>query len=271
MDSLSFPIRGEKLFVTASVTERVAKERSPFQEIEIVDTEVFGKALLLDGHIQLTTFDEFAYHEALVHIPLQAVKDPQSALVIGGGDGGVIRELVRAGIPKIDIVEIDEAVIRLSKLHLPSLSNGAFDHTSVNLVVGDAFEFVRTQSAAYDFIVADSTDTYEGEDGALSEALFTETFYLDCRKALKEGGVLVTQADNPVFCPYSLDAILDAFGKVFEHVEPYSALVPSFGGYSAFALASQGVKLPTAYQEKTSGLRYLNATTYALALKGLGF
>jgi spermidine synthase len=270
MDFLTFPIRGEKLSMRAAVSRRVAKERSPYQEIEIVETEVFGRALLLDGHIQLTTFDEHAYHEALVHIPLQAIQNPQRALVIGGGDGGVLRELLRAQIPAIEIVEIDDAVIRLCREHLPSLSQGAFEDPRVNLTVGDAFEYVRTKEAEYDLIVADSTDTYEGEDGALSEALFTETFYQDCRRALRPGGVLVTQADNPVFCPYSLEGVQKAFKDVFAHVEPYFALVPSFGGYSAFAIASDGAHLPETYSGKTPGLRYLNATTYALAKNGLG-
>lgn len=265
MEQLTFPIRGTKLATVVEVQDWLVRERSDYQLIEIAETEVFGRMLLLDGHIQLTEFDEQAYHEALVHIPLQALPEASSALVIGAGDGGVIRELVRAGISNIEIVEIDEMVIDLCRQHLPSLSNGAFDHPSVRLTVGDAFQFVREQVGRYDLIVADSTDTYEDEEGELSAALFTREFYGDCLGALKPGGVLATQADNPVFCPYSLDSVCASLGEVFPVVEPYFGLVPSFGGYSAFVMASTETRLPSDFSARTPGLGYLNETSYRLA------
>src|SRR5437016_3483304 len=112
MESITIPIRGDKLAMLVAVTDRVHRRKTRFQEIDIVDTEVFGRMLLLDGHVQLCTFDEHAYHEALVQIPMLSLEDPKRALVVGGGDGGVIRELCRhRGLEAIDMVEIDQGVI----------------------------------------------------------------------------------------------------------------------------------------------------------------
>lgn len=275
MDFLTFPIRSDRLTMTAAVTDRVFKTKSAFQEIEIVETDVFGKALLLDGHIQLTEFDEAAYHESLVQIPLLSLSSPKSALVVGGGDGGVIRELCRCpDLEQIDMVEIDEEVVKASIQHLPGLSAGAFSDPRVHLHIADAFPFVKKAQNAYDLIVVDSTDTYEEEDGALSEALFTNEFYRDCLNALKPGDIVVTQADNPVFCPYSLEAVESAFKEVFPHGGSYTGLVPSFGGYSAFCWGGTLTGLASdwpAGRSESLGLKYLNQETYRLAFSSLKF
>lgn len=267
MSQLSFPIRGDRLSMSARVKARVCERTTEFQRIEIVDTDVFGKALLLDGHIQLTEFDERAYHEALVHVPLLSIAAPTSALVIGGGDGGVVRELCRhPGIEHVDMVEIDAGVIETCREHLPSLHGGAFDDPRVHVHIADAFEFVKTCERTYDLIVADSTDVYEGEDDALSERLFTDGFFADCRDALAPQGLLVTQADNIVFCPYSLEEILGIFARVFPTTGSYWGLVPSFGGTSGFAWASQGARpTPTWPGSQGLALAYLNPATWALA------
>lgn len=303
MDRLTYPIRGQKMEVSLAVTSVLADVQSPFQRIQVLETEVFGRALLLDGHIQLTEFDEAAYHECLVQIPLLNLPHAKSALIIGGGDGGALRELVKnARLTRIDMVEIDGAVIETCCHHLPSLSAGAFDDPRLNLHIADAFPFVKSQPGAYDLIIADSTDTYEGEDGAISQSLFTEGFYRDCLSALKPGGILVTQADNPVICPYSVDEILVQFERVFPEVGRYTGLVPSFGGYSAFVWGGKpdfsltpgsgpdsvapdrasavAPRPPAARQALISGdragldfsqLTYLNPGTYALAFAPLRF
>ncbi len=270
---LDFPIRGDKLSMRASVLRQVHHRQTEFQTIDIIDTDAFGRALLLDGHIQLTELDEHAYHESLVQIPLLSLEGPKRALVIGGGDGGVLRELVRhAGLERIDMVEIDAGVVEACWEHMPSLSAGAFNDPRVSLHIEDAFAFVKRVSEPYDLIVADSTDTYEGEDGNLSEMLFTGEFYGDCARALSPSGFLVTQADNLVFCPYSLESILKMFSTVFPQVGSYQALVPSFGGFSGFAWASHGpVLTPNLDRASGLGLRYLNEATLALAFSPLSF
>lgn len=272
-DSLTFPIRGEKLSMRAEIVAPLHRRVTEFQTIEIVDTAPFGRTLLLDGHIQLTELDEHAYHELLVQVPVLSLDNPKRALVIGGGDGGVLRELVKhRGLEHIDIVEIDRGVIEACRQNMPGLSSGAFDDSRVTLSVQDAFNFVKRDREPYDIIVADSTDVYEEEDESLSEMLFTEEFYGDCAKLLAPQGILVCQADNVVFCPYSLENILKTFANVFPKTGSYWGLVPSFGGFSGFAWAShEAILAPTLDRAEGIDLRYLNEATLALAFSPLPF
>lgn len=265
---LTFPIRSDQLTMTVAITETLADFNSEFQNIKILETEEFGRILLLDNHIQLATRDEHAYHESLVQIPLLNLQAPQKALVVGGGDGGVLRELTKnKSLKQIDMVEIDQSVVDLCRENLPTLSNNAYQDSRVNLYIEDAFAFVKNSTDHYDLIIIDATDTYEDEEGELSESLFTQEFYADCKSRLSEQGIVVTQADNHVFCPYSLEAILKDFTKAFGFADSYWCLVPSFGGYSAFAYASATTRLsktaPVGIENPE--FRYLNSTTYNLA------
>ncbi len=260
--------------MTVAVKDELCDVHSEFQRIQVLQTDAFGKMLLLDGHIQLTELDERAYHEALVHVPLLSVSSPKRSLVIGGGDGGVVRELCRhASLETIDMVEIDQAVIDACQLHMPSINDGTFSDSRVTVFVEDAFPFVKGVAEPYDLIVMDSTDTYEGEDGALSEQLFTEAFYEDCKRILSTDGFLVTQADNLLFCPYSLAEIRSVFEKVFPQVGSYFAIVPSFGGFSGYCWASHGpVVSPTLPAEaKILELKTLTAEAYAFGLAGMPY
>lgn len=269
------PIRSDKLSMNVAVRETLLEVQSEFQLITVADTVCFGKALLLDGHIQFTDLDEFAYHESFVHIPFLSLESAKRALVVGGGDGGILRELCRhTGLEQIDIVEIDRAVIDACKEQFPHVSCGAFNDPRVNLTVGDAFPFVKNAAAGtYDLILLDSTDTYEDENGELSAQLFTQEFYADCQRALSDHGMVVTQADNHVFCPYSLEHIQAEFRRVFERVGSYWALVPSFGGFSAFCWASKGAGVHWVEDSMLYpfGMRYLNPSTAHLGLNKTPF
>lgn len=271
MTHLTYPIRSTLLSQTMEVKRVVHEEETEFQFIEVLDTPVFGRILLLDGHIQLAELDEHAYHEALVHVPLWAVPQPKRALVVGGGDGGVLRELLKHPLERIDMVEIDARVVEVSRQHLQFLNQGAFEDPRVNLVVADAFEFVQKAEPGYDFVILDVTDVYEDEEGELSERIFTQGFYEDVLRLLSEGGIVVTQADNLLFCPYSLEAIQRDFEAVFPRVGRYWALVPSFGGYSGFCWASRGATPPSEWPGASLLLRYLNPVTYSLGLGKLPF
>ncbi len=271
-DFLTFPIRGVKISMSVEVKSHLLHKKTEFQTIDIYDTEALGKVLLLDGHVQLAEFDEHAYHEALVQIPMLSLADPKRALVVGGGDGGVLRELCKhSGLQRIDMVEIDHMVIDSSVQFLPEVSAGAFDDPRVKLHIADAFGFLKEVSEPYDLIVMDITDVYEGEDGALSEQLFTDEFHQDCKAALSETGILVTQADNLVFCPYSLEGILKTLRGLFPKVGAYQALVPSFGGFSGFAWGSKGGTVASSFPGASIELRYLNPVTWALAFENLSF
>lgn len=269
---LLIPIRSDRLGLRVAIRGLAHRRRSAFQEVEIVETEVFGRALLLDGHIQLTELDERAYHEALVQLPLIGAPPPRSALVVGGGDGGALRELVKhPSLERIDLVEIDGEVIEACRAHLPGVSDGAFDDPRVRVFVEDAFPFLRETSDSYDLVVLDSSDTYEDEEGALSQALFTADFYRDCRARLREGGLAVTQADNPVFCPYSLESVRAEFGRAFATSGSYHFPVPSFGGYSAFVWGGNGRELPAEWRPLSVGLRVLDEVSYRAAFAPLRF
>ncbi|HLK13998.1 MAG TPA: hypothetical protein VKT78_04270, partial [Fimbriimonadaceae bacterium] len=166
---------------------------------------------------------------------------------------------------------IDQAVIDTCREHLPTVSSGAFDDPRVKVHVADAFGFVEAATSAYDLIILDSTDTYEDEVGELSEALFTSAFYKDCARALAPGGYAVTQADNPVFCAYSLEEIRRQFATAFPCTGSYLGLVPSFGGYSAFFYGSSSKPLRPTWDASWTESSYLTAATYNLALSGLTF
>lgn len=271
MASFTIPIRSDKLQMSFSVTRELCDIQTDFQKVTILETEVFGKALLLDGHIQLTDFDEAAYHECLVQIPALNLPKFERALVIGGGDGGVIREICRhASVQHVDMVEIDRGVVDACRQWMPNLNDGAFEDSRVNLHITDAFPFVKQAKGPYDLIVVDSTDTYEEEEGEISEMLWTEAFYKDLARLLAPGGVVVTQADNHVFCPYSCEEVLDLFGKVFPNKGFYFGLVPSFGGYSGFVWGSNDREL-VGEMSVPGGYGYLNDLTYKLAFSNLSF
>lgn len=253
------------------VSNHLCHHVSSFQTIDIVETDAFGKALLLDEHIQLTSLDEHAYHESLVHIPLMAMEKPTRALVVGGGDGGVLRELVKwDSIQHIDMVEIDHAVAECSQRWIPEVSDGAFNNPKVHLTIGDAFPFVKQNHEPYNLIIIDATDCYEDEKGEISEMLFTDEFYADCQRLVAPGGAVVTQADNLLFCPYSLESISANFKRTFAHVGSYWAMIPSFGGFSGYCWASD-TRLNLQWRPGNLELQYLTATTWQLAQEKLSF
>lgn len=267
---LRIPIRSDKLAMLVEVSETLDVRQTEFQKIEIVDTVAFGRMLLLDGHIQLSTLDEHAYHECLVQIPLLSIENPKRALVIGGGDGGVIREITKhASIERVDMVEIDAGVIEACRRHLPSVSSGAFDDPRVQVHVADAFPYVKKDIEPYDLIVMDSTDVYEEEDGGLSEQLWTSEFYADIVRLLSPNGIVVTQADNLLFCPYSMEGILETYRSLFPVTGSYWAMVPSFGGYSGYVFGSKGAQLAPSLPTTNIDLRYLKPSTYGLALEAV--
>jgi spermidine synthase len=267
MSKLTFPIRSDKLQYEVAYKNHVSYLKTDFQQIDIYDTYAFGKVLLLDGHVQLAVLDEHCYHEALVHPVALSLSEAKRALIVGGGDGGALRELVKhKNLETIEMVEIDEGVVETCKLHLPEVSAGAFEDERVVLHIADAFGFLKNVETPYDIIVMDVTDVYEEDDESLSESLFGDDFHRDVCNALSESGFLVTQADNLVFCPYSMNGILTMLEKYFNNVGSYWALVPSFGGFSGFAWASHNSTLANSLPKNDLNLRYLSPTTYQLGL-----
>lgn len=176
------------------VKKQLYSNHSEFQRIDIFDSEDFGRFLVLDGKIMLTERDEFIYHEMICHVPMAVYPKAQRILVIGAGDGGVIRELTRySSINHIDLAEIDPLVVEICRKFLPFTAN-KLDDPRVHIHYQDGLKFVRARENEYDLIIVDSTDPFgPGED------LFTREFYGNCYKALKSDGILVNQKESPFY------------------------------------------------------------------------
>ena len=220
--------------------ERVLfRDKTEHQDLIVFESRAWGTVLALDGIVQTTTGDEWAYHEMLAHPALLAHGRVRSVCIVGGGDGGTLREVVKHySVSRIVKAELDEGVIAFCKKHLPSLSDGAFDDPRLELRFGDAAEYMAESGENFDVIIVDSTDPIG--PGA---ALFTEEFYANCRARLNEGGILVTQSGVPSVQAKELgvsQARLRAAG--FNDVSFYLTCVPTYvGGMMALGWASDDI------------------------------
>jgi spermidine synthase len=194
------------------------------QRLRVFENGRFGRVLTLDGVVQTTEADEFIYHEMLTHVPILAHGAARRVLIVGGGDGGMAREVLRhRSVEHVTMVEIDAGVVEFCKEYLPSLSAGAFDDSRLDLVIADGADFMREDSGAYDVIISDSTDPI-----GPGEALFTETFYGHARSRLAEGGILVTQNGVPFQQGEELTATMRAFRALFTDATCYLATIPTY-------------------------------------------
>ncbi len=214
-------------------------KKSKYQQIDLLQTKNHGKMLVLDGIIQLTESDEFAYQEMLAHIPLFAHPNPEKILVVGGGDGGILREAARHDcIKTIDFCEIDEAVIAVSKQFLPELSCG-FDDPRVTIHIADGDAYVREHKASYDVIIVDSSDPI-----GPGEKLFEQPFYEGLKAALKPDGIIATQGESFFLHKECVKNLMKITKKLFD-IQAYSYfLVPTYpGGHIGICLGSLGPEL----------------------------
>jgi len=203
------------------------QERTAFQDLAIVETEDFGRALVLDGVLQTTERDEKFYHEMLAHVPLCAHPAPQRVLVIGGGDGGLVREVLKhPTVERVTMVEIDRAVVDACRKYLPFLSC-SLDDERVDLVFEDGIAYVaRSAPESFDVILVDSTDP-----GGPSEGLFSGSFYRDCYRALKEGGYLACQTEEPFFRPQAMQNAYRAVASIFPVTRLFISAVPVYSAW----------------------------------------
>ncbi len=208
------------------VDQLLVDTKTSYQHLQIFENATFGKVMMLDGVTQTTERDEFIYHEMLAHIPMVAHGSATSVLVIGGGDGGIIREVLKhPKLSSVTMVEIDAGVVEYSKRYMPSLSQGAFENNKVKLHIADAAEFVKTTTDKFDVIITDSTDPM-----GPGESLFTESFYSDCKKCLKPGGIMVTQSGVPFMQPQGIKNMQTMLCTFFESVNFYLMPVPTYIG-----------------------------------------
>jgi spermidine synthase len=184
----------ENVKLSLKIDKQLYSADSGFQRIDIFETVDFGRCLTLDGFLMLTERDEFVYHEMITHVPMAVHPDPKKILVVGAGDGGAVRELVKySDIKKIDMVEIDKAVVDAAKEYLPFTAAG-FSDERVTVYYEDGLKFIRRVEDEYDIIIVDSTDPFGN-----GEVLFTKEFYGSCYKALKDDGIMVNQHESAFY------------------------------------------------------------------------
>ncbi|MEE9098673.1 polyamine aminopropyltransferase [Pseudomonas nitroreducens] len=232
-----------------SVDRMLHEVRTEHQHLVIFENARMGRVMALDGVIQTTEADEFIYHEMLTHVPILAHGAAKRVLIIGGGDGGMLREVSKhASVEHITMVEIDGTVVDMCKEFLPNHSQGAFDDARLNLVIDDGMRFVATTTEKFDVIISDSTDPI-----GPGEVLFSENFYQACHRCLNEGGVLVTQNGTPFM---QLDTVRNTAGRMnglFADWHFYQAAVPTYiGGSMTFAWGATN-----------PALRHVDVTTLA--------
>ncbi|MCM1334525.1 MAG: polyamine aminopropyltransferase [Eubacterium sp.] len=219
------------------VDRQLYSGQSEFQRIDVFDSKEFGRFLTLEGYMMLTEKDEFIYHEMITHVPAAVHPDPRRVLVIGAGDGGVVRELTRyPEIEHIDLVEIDELVIEVCRKYLP-VTACRFDDPRVHIFIEDGVKYIRRCENKYDIIIVDSTDPFGPGEG-----LFTKEFYGSCYRALKEDGIMVNQHESP-FYTEDAAAMQRAHKRIVESFpisKVYQAHIPTYpSGHWLFGFASK--------------------------------
>jgi spermidine synthase len=220
-----------------AVEKELVRTRSSFQDILVMENPVYGRMLFLDGFVMTTERDEFVYHEMLSHVPLVMHGSPKKVLIVGGGDGGLLREVLRhPDVSQVDMVEIDREVVEISREHLP-LIGCAFDDPRAHLFFEDGAAFVSRSKGHYDAVLVDST-----EPMGPGEVLYQVNFFGDCRAALREGGVFAAQALSAWVHENEQKAMFANLRKVWPNVSPYIASIPTYpGGLWTFALCSDRV------------------------------
>lgn len=219
-------------------------KRTKYQEMAIIETVDFGRALVLDGFIQSTYADEPYYHEALVHPAMTAHERPRSVLILGGGEGATLREALKhRTVERAVMVDIDGEVVEAAREHLPLMHQGAFDDPRAKVVIMDGFKYVEEALARgekYDVVLMDLTDPYGPE---IAQQLYSADFFKKIKGILAQGGVLTTQAGDSFFFEEEYTAVLRNISAVFKLVFEYTVWIPSFGYAVNFISASDSVDL----------------------------
>jgi spermidine synthase len=244
--------------IKIEIEDLLERRDSKFQRIEVYKTKPFGRMLVLDGVIMCTEFDEFAYHEMIVHVPMCIHARPQNVLVIGGGDGGSIREVLKhADVKRVDLCEIDEEVVNMSKKHLPTLAC-AFNDKRVTVHAEDGAKFVSDRKNEYDIIIVDSSDPI-----GPAEVLFSEDFYISMKASLKEDGIAVTQSESFYYHGDIVERLTGFAKKHYRVPAYYFTVIPTYpSGIIGFTLCSKKYHPINDYNEgraaSLKSLKYYN-------------
>lgn len=238
------------------ITNILHQENTPFQKLDVVETVELGKALILDGALQISERDEFIYHEMIAHVPMLSHPHPERVLIIGGGDGGTLREAARhPELRSVDMVEIDKQVIEASKRFFPQVACALTDER-LNLYIADGIEFARSKNGPYDVIIVDSSDPV-----GPAEQLFTEEFYRNLSNLLDKDGMLVVQSESPLFYEEYFKNAYNNMEKVFPITQVYTASIPTYvSGPWTFTVGSKEYRADTIADNRVvpRSLKYYN-------------
>ena len=233
-ETLDVPYDNIDLQHGLKIKKKLYSDRSPFQKIEVFDTSNLGRLLVLDGIFQTSEKDEFVYHEMLCHLPMFYHSNPKRVLIIGGGDGGILEEVLKHPIEKVWMVEIDKKVIEVSKKYLPSISKRAFNSRKAEIIVGDGLEFMKKYRNFFDVIILDLSDP-----GGPAKKLISLNFYRDVKMALRKGGVISVQGGCFFYQIKLVAIVFKRLKKIFSSVILHKAPVILYGvGELNFAVAS---------------------------------
>jgi spermidine synthase len=208
---------------TLAVESVLHQGRTAHQDVLVFENPTFGRVLVLDGVVQVTERDNHIYHEMIAHVPMMAHGAPHDVLIVGGGDGGALRQVLKHPIATAVLVELDPDVIELSRRYFPAISNGAFDDARATVVVGDGAAYMAQAESSFDVIIVDSTDPV-----GPGEVLFSDAFYRDCRAALRPGGIIAIQSGAPFYQPRLLDDALAHLRQGFGAARAFLAPVPTY-------------------------------------------
>ncbi len=263
--------------LTVGIKEILFSEQTPYQKVEVFKTDTWGNMLTIDGMVMLSEMDEFVYHEMIVHVGMFSHPAPRRVLIIGGGDGGTAREVLRhPSVEHVDMVEIDEAVVRAARQFFPEV--GDFENPKLHVRYEDGIRFLENVTDPYDVIIIDGSDPV----GPAVE-LFSERFYKNCYKALTPSGVITAQTESPWVASYHPDIknLFQVLDATFEVSEMYLAYIPLYpAGMWSFALASKGIRPhdPEVLQRVEQGttkmastLQYYNSEIHRAAFALPGF
>jgi spermidine synthase len=246
------------------VVRELARVRSDYQDILIFESASHGRVLVLDGAVQITEADEFVYQEMLAHVPLLAHGEARRVLIIGAGDGGVLRRVLsHRTVERAVMVEIDGDVMRLVREHMPQIAGRAWEDPRAEVIVGDGLEYLtESPDSSFDVVIVDSTDPV-----GVGETLFTASFYADCARALGPRGIVVTQSGVPFMQGSELQAASLRRASAFPHVTAYVAAVPTYvGGLMALGFAAKHPGLdslpPALLRERAALAGILGQTRY---------
>jgi spermidine synthase (EC 2.5.1.16)/spermine synthase (EC 2.5.1.22) len=243
----------------------LAASRSPYQEIVFAEIDGFGRSLLLDKYIQSTERDEHFYHELLVQPAMLLHPNPEKVLILGGGEGATLREVLKhSTVKEAVMVDIDSIVVELSKKYLEHMHQGSFHDPRARVIIMDGKEYVKNAPSSYfDVVIMDLTDPY-GSD--IAKPLYSPEFFSEIKRVMKSDGVIATQAGSSYFFPEEYKYVLNSVSENFKHVAEYWFWVPSFGlnvnfivGSDAYCLDKEIVVIDKRLRERGIKTKFINA------------